>query len=260
MTSLGCDIGAIATKSVILTNGTLVAYDVTRNGGRLNLAAERSVQAVLSKTGISLNDIKYYGGTGWGERYISFAHSSESMINCLAKGAHWTAPSARTVVNIGGLSTTIVRISGEGGRVLEYRTNDRCASGTGFFLEMAAHALELEVEELSQVSFAAKDRAHISAQCAVFGESEIVTHVNDGVDPANIVAGITYSVGASVASMVNRLGVQREIVVTGGVAKNVGVIKALEEKLGVETLRIQVDSQIIGAVGAALLAQERGQG
>jgi activator of 2-hydroxyglutaryl-CoA dehydratase len=125
---------------------------------------------------------------------------------------------------------------------------------------MAAHALELEVEELGQVSLSAKGRAHVSAQCAVFGESEIVSHVNDGVDPADIVAGITYSVGASVASMVKRLSLEKEIVVTGGVAKNAGVIKALEEKLGVETVSIQLDSQIIGAVGAALLAQERGQG
>ena len=110
------------------------------------------------------------------------------------------------------------------------------------------------------MSLSAKGRAHVSAQCAVFGESEIVTHVNDGVDPADIVAGITYSVGASVASMVKRLSLEREIVVTGGVAKNAGVIKALEEKLGVKTVSIQLDSQIIGAVGAALLAQERGQG
>ena len=260
MMSLGCDIGAIATKSVMLKNGTLVAHDITRNDGRLTQAAQQSAQNVLSKMGISLNEIEHRGGTGWGERYIPFAHSSESMISCLAKGAHWMVPATRTVVNIGGLSTTIVRISGEGGRVLEYRTNDRCASGTGFFLEMAAHALELEVEELGQVSLSAKGRAHVSAQCAVFGESEIVTHVNDGVDPADIVAGITYSVGASVASMVKRLSLEREIVVTGGVAKNAGVIKALEEKLGVETVSIQLDSQIIGAVGAALLAQERGQG
>lgn len=257
MISLGCDIGAIATKTVILEDGIVAAYDITPNESRMTEAVKRSVQNALSDTGTSLEKIKYRGGTGWGEKYIPFPHSTESMISCLAKGAHWIVPAARTVVDMGGLSTTIVRINRETGQVIEYVTNDRCASGTGFFLEMAAQALELKVGELGPVALSAKGHAHIGAQCAVFGESEIVTHVNDGMEPADIVAGITYSIGASVASMVGRLGVEKEIVVTGGVAKNVSVIKAMEEKLGVGVAKIQLDSQIIGAIGAALWAQER---
>lgn len=257
MISLGCDIGAIATKTVIVKDGSIAAYDITPNKGQLAQAAQHSVQRVLSHTGISLDEITHRAGTGWGEKYMPFSRTSESMISCLAKGAHWIEPAARTVVNIGGLSTTIVSINGERGQVIEYRTNDRCASGTGFFLELSAQALELKIEELGPISLSAKGRAHISAQCAVFGESEIVTHVNDGAEPADIVAGITYAIGASVASMVKRLSVEREIVVTGGVAKNEGVVKALEEKLGVETADVQLDSQIICALGAALLALER---
>jgi len=257
MISLGCDIGAIATKTVIFKDGSIAAYDITPNKGQLAQAAQHSVERVLSQTGISLDEITHRAGTGWGEKYIPFSRTCESMISCLAKGAHWIEPAARTVVNIGGLGATIVSINGERGKVIEYRTNDRCASGTGFFLELAAQALELEVEELGPVSLSAKGRAHISAQCAVFGESEIVTHVNDGAEPADIAAGITYSIGASVASMVKRLSVEKEIVVTGGVAKNKGVVKALEEKLGVETADVQLDSQVICALGAALLAIER---
>lgn len=257
MISIGCDVGAMATKTVIVKDGSIAAYNITPNKDQLTQAAQHSVQRALSHIGISLNEITYRAGTGQGEKYIPFSHTSVSMISCLAKGVHWAEPAARTVVDIGGLSTTVVSINRESGQVMEYRANDRCASGTGFFLELSAQALELKVEELGQISLSAKGRAYIGAQCAVFGESEIVTHVNDGVEPADIAAGTTYAIGASVASMVKRLGTEREIVVTGGVAKNEGVIKALEEKLGVETVDIQLDSQIICALGAALLALER---
>jgi len=256
MISLGCDIGALATKTVIFMDGVLAAYDIMPNEGRLSRIAEVSVKKVLSETGLSLNEIENRVGTGWGRRYIPFPHVSETMIRCLARGAHWMVPESKTVVNIGGLSTTVVSIRGEGGRVIEYRTNDRCASGTGFFLEMAAQALELTVEELGSIALSAKRRAHISAQCAVFGESEIVTHVNDGTDPAEIIAGIVYSIGANVASMARRLSLEREVVVTGGVAKNEGIMKALEEHLGFQAARVRLDPQIAGAVGAALLALE----
>ncbi len=257
MISLGCDIGAITTKTVILNQRKVEAVDITLNEGRLREAFQRSLQNVLSDSRVSLDQITHRGGTGWGERYMSIPHSTESMISCLAKGTHWLLPSTRTIINIGGLGTTVINIQADEGKVIEYRSNDRCASGTGFFLDMAAQALEITVEEFGSVALAANGRAHISAQCAVFGESEIVTHVNDGIDPSEIAAGITYAIGGSVASMARRLSVEPDIVVTGGVAKNVGVIKAIEEKLGVETAAIQLDSQIIGALGAALRAQER---
>ena len=257
MISLGCDIGAIATKTVILKDGRITAFDITLNEGKLAEAARRSVLNVLTRAGLALEEIRYFGGTGWGERYIPFPHSVESAISCLAKGAYWSVPTVRTVVDIGGLSTTTINVDGGNGKAREYRTNDRCASGTGFYLDLAAQALELKVEDLGPVSFSAGGRARISAQCAVFGESEIVTHVNEGTEPADIAAGIVYSIGASVATMVLRLGAEREIVVTGGVAKNAAVIKTLEEKLGIETAKLELDAQIVGAVGAALNARAR---
>jgi predicted CoA-substrate-specific enzyme activase len=253
MISLGCDVGAIATKTVIIQDGAIAAYDVTLNEGRMKEAAQQSLQRVLSETGLTMEGIPHRGGTGWGEKYISFEHTSESMIRCLAKGAHWAVQDTRTVINIGGLSSTIISVHPDSGRVIEYRTNDRCASGTGFFLEMAAQALEVKVEDLGPISLSARKRARVSAQCAVFAESEIVTHVNDGIDPAEIVAGITYSIGASLATMARRLSLEKEVVVTGGVAKNTGVVKALEEKIGMSTASMELDPQLTGAVGAALL-------
>ena len=151
MLSLGCDLGAIATKTVLINNGKIESYDVTLNQGRMREAAQRSLDHVLTESGLSLDEIVHRGGTGWGERYIPFEHSSESMIRCLAKGAHWMERESRTVLNIGGLSSTIISMNPDGAQVIEYRTNDRCASGTGFFLELAAQALELKVEELGHV-------------------------------------------------------------------------------------------------------------
>jgi len=141
--------------------------------------------------------------------------------------------------------------------VLEYRTNDRCAAGTGFFLDLAAQALELTVEELGPISLSANGRAQIGSQCAVFRESEIVTHMNEGVEVADIAAGISHSLGRSVATMVKRLGIEPEIVLSGGVAKNIGVVKAIEENLGVTVRAVDTDSQLIGAIGAALSAAQR---
>jgi predicted CoA-substrate-specific enzyme activase len=221
-------------------------------------AAQRSFENALATAGIAPDEIERTGGTGWGERYIPFAHTTESMISCLAGGANWMVAGARTVVDMGGLSSTIVNIDPDReGKVIEYRRNDRCASGTGFFLEMAAHALEFNVEDLGRVAMAAEGRVHISAQCAVFGESEIVTHVNDGADPAHIVAGITYAIGASMVSMANRLSLEKEIVLTGGVAKNAGVVSAFEEKTGAGTGKTTCDPQLAGAVGAALQAARK---
>jgi predicted CoA-substrate-specific enzyme activase len=253
MISLGCDLGAITAKTVVMEDGAVAASDVTLNQGRMKEAARQSLHRVLGETGLGLEDISHRGGTGWGQKYIPFEHTTESMIRCLASGARWAVPDTRTVINIGGLTSTIINIHPDTGRVIEYRTNDRCASGTGFFLEMAAQALEVEVKDLGAISLSAKNRAPVSAQCAVFGESEIITHVNNGIDPSEIVAGITYSVGASLASMARRLNLEKEVVVTGGVAKNMGVVRALEEKIGMPTAPMELDPQLTGAVGAALL-------
>jgi predicted CoA-substrate-specific enzyme activase len=247
----GCDVGALATKTVILKDGSLIGWDITPHEGRLGKVAEASLARVLKTTGLRQEEISAWGGTGWGRKYIPYPHCQESQINCLARGARRLWPSVRTVVDIGGLTTTVIHLKEQGG-VLEYRTNDRCASGTGFFLELAAQALELPLDEWDLTASQAKARAHIGAQCAVFGESEIISHVNDGVEPAEIVAGITYAVGLGSATMVRRLGIAPDILITGGVAKIQSVIRSLEENLGIGTCRPACDPQIVAAIGAAL--------
>lgn len=255
MISLGCDAGAITTKTAIIRDGFLLATDVTPNDGKPKEAVQASVEKVISRAGIAPEAIRAWAGTGSGEKYIGFPHFGKSLIACLARAANWALPSARTLVDIGGLTSTCISLN-EMGRPMEYRTSDRCASGTGFFLELAAQALELRLEELSSVAAAATGRARISAQCAVFGESEIVTHVNDGVDAADIMAGISYSIGSGLATIVRRLGVQPDVVATGGVAKVASVVKGLGELLGLEVHRPEWDPQLGAAIGAALCAAD----
>jgi (R)-2-hydroxyacyl-CoA dehydratese activating ATPase len=251
MIVLGCDVGALATKTVILNDGSLLGWDITPNEGRLGHVAEKSLARVLKATGLDQEEISSWNGTGWGKKYIPYPHRAESLINCLARGARWVHPSVRTVVDIGGLTTTVIHLKEQGG-ILEYRNNDRCASGTGFFIELAAQALELSLDELDPTAGRAKKRAHIGAQCAVFGESEIISHVNDGVEPPEIVAGLTYAVGLGAATMVRRLGIVPDILMTGGVAKFQSVIRSLEENLKTETCLGDCDPQIVVAIGAAL--------
>lgn len=251
MNVLGCDLGALATKTVIISDNALIAYDITPNRGRLGEAVEHSLNSVLSQAKMSLSDMQWCGGTGWGQKYITFPHVPQTSITCLARGAQWARAGARTVIDIGGLSTTIVNVNSQG-KVLEYRTNDRCASGTGFYLEIAAQALELSIEEMGQVALSATGRAFISGQCAVFGESEIVTHINDGSSVPDIAAGISYSIASGVGTMARRLGVESELVVCGGVAKHEGVTASLLEILEMEAAELEVDPQILSALGAAL--------
>jgi predicted CoA-substrate-specific enzyme activase len=255
MISLGCDVGTIATKTAILKDGVLLGSCVIPNEGKARQAVRASVDKALSMAGVPAEAIQAWGGTGSGEKYIPFPCRGKGLISCLGRAANWALPSARTLVDIGGLSSTCINLN-EAGRAMEYRTSDRCASGTGFFLELAAQALELRMEELSSVAAAAAGRARISAQCAVFGESEIVTHVNDGVDAEDIMAGISHSIGSGLATMVRRLGVQPDILATGGVAKMESVLQSLGELLGVEVKRPEWDPQLAAAIGAALCAAE----
>lgn len=256
MLALGCDLGALATKTVLLEDGQLRAYDVTWNQGRLADAAERSLARVLEAVGLDLASIPIRGGTGWGEKYIRYPHRKETLINCLSAGTYWHRPGVRTVVDLGGLSTTVISLD-DRGRVLEYRNNDRCASGTGFFLELVAQALELELNDLDQVVTGATGRAHIGAQCAVFGESEIVSHINAGVEPPEILAGVAQAIGTGTATTVRRLGAVAEVLATGGVSKLSRVVTVLSAELGLEIVRPAIDSQLLVAAGAALCAMRR---
>jgi predicted CoA-substrate-specific enzyme activase len=215
------------------------------------------MDAVLGEAGLSsIEDLEYIVGTGYGRLKVPFANENISEITCHARGAHWLTPTVRTVIDIGGQDCKVMSMDDKG-KVLEFVMNDRCAAGTGRFFEAMARVLDLGLEGLSELSLEGKNPAPITSQCSVFAESEVVTLVNEGAELADIVAGLHASIASRLNSMVRKVGLVEDVALTGGCAKNAGLAKALEEKLGVSVTKLPKDPQIAGAIGAALLAREK---
>jgi (R)-2-hydroxyacyl-CoA dehydratese activating ATPase len=253
----GLDIGSATGKAVVLADGEIVASHVVQSSANPRKTADLVMDKAIAEAGLaSVDDLGYIVSTGYGRLRIPYANENVSEITCHAKGAHWMAPSVRTVVDIGGQDCKVISISAEG-RVLEFAMNDRCAAGTGRFFEGMARALCCGLEGISAPENQGSEPCTISHQCTVFAESEVVTLVNEGTDLKDIIAGINRSVASRLSSMARRVGLVPEVALTGGCSKNQGLAKALEAKLGVEVLTLRYDPQIAGAVGAALFANEK---
>jgi predicted CoA-substrate-specific enzyme activase len=192
--------------------------------------------------------------TGYGRETIGLSDASATEITCHAKGAHFLFPQARTVIDIGGQDSKVIRID-ERGNVVNFVMNDKCAAGTGRFLDMMAKTLELTLPEMSELGLAWKNEVTISSMCTVFAESEVVSLVADNTAPEDIIHGLNASVAGKTASLVKRLGGEPAYIMTGGVAQNKGVVKELSDKLGAE-VHVPQEAQLCGAIGAALLAFE----
>ena len=219
--------------------------------------ARLAINEVMQQVGLSsLEELDYVVGTGYGRLKIPFANDNISEITCHGVGAHWLCNSVRTIIDIGGQDLKVIGLDNNG-RVADFVMNDKCAAGTGRFLENQARVLGLTLEELAAVSLKATKPAVISSQCSVFAESEIITLLNEGAEIANIANGIHESIASRLVTMVRKVGARPDITVAGGCAKNVGLIAILEKRLGIRIVRLPEDPQVIGAVGAALLAAER---
>jgi predicted CoA-substrate-specific enzyme activase len=253
----GCDVGSATGKAVIMRNHEIVSYEIIPSTTKPEVTARTVMDMALKKAGLSsIAELDYIVGTGYGRLKVPFANENISEITCHAWGAQWLLPTVRTVVDIGGQDCKVMSL-GENGRVLEFVMNDRCAAGTGRFFEAMARALDCGLQGLSELALQGKNPATISSQCSVFAESEVITLVNEGVDLANIVAGLHASIASRLNSMVRKVGLVEDVVLTGGCAKNDGLAKALEDKLGVTVKKLPLDPQIAGAIGAALIAAER---
>ena len=253
----GCDIGSTTGKAVILKDGKMVAYSIVTSTTKPEVTAKIAMEQAMASVGLtSMEELDYIVGTGYGRLKVPFAKENISEITCHARGANWLCPTVRTVVDIGGQDCKVMSIDAKG-KVLEFVMNDRCAAGTGRFFEAMARALQVDLEGLSKLSLEGKDAAVISSQCSVFAESEVVTLVNEGRELADISAGIHNSVASRLSSMVRKVGLIEDVVLTGGCAKNAGLAKALENKLGVKVVHLPEDPQIAGALGAAIIAAER---
>lgn len=255
----GIDIGALTAKAVILDGGLVVAREVIPTGANARVIPYKVIEACLKEANLSLEDIAYIVATGYGRISVPFANKQVTEITCHARGAYSLVPSARAIIDIGGQDSKVIRL-GDQGRVTDFGMNDRCAAGSGRFLEVMAGALEVRLEDMGRLSLESENRIEISSTCTVFAETEVIAHVAAGRTKEDIIAGVHYSIATRVAGLfMSRIkGELRpgNIVMTGGVAHNIGVVKALEEKLRCEII-IPPDPQIIGALGAALIAKQQ---
>lgn len=252
MLTAGVDIGAASAKIVILRDGQVLVRIIQPTGHDVVQTADRVVEEALKQAGLSLGDLDHVIATGYGRDSVSVAREAISEIICHARGASWLIPGARTVIDIGGQDSKAIRVD-DRGNVTDFVMNDRCAAGTGRFLEVMARALNLEMEELGEISSMSEAPCAISSVCTVFAETEVVSLRAQRRTRQDIVAGIHRAIARRVSSMMAQMGHEEPVVFTGGVARNAGVRRALEQELGT-VIVVPPEPQITGALGAALLA------
>ena len=254
MYAVGIDIGSTSGEALILDGDHVLAWSIVDTGYNSRRAATQALEQALAQANLTRDQLGPIVATGYGRVAVEFADQQVTEITCYARGIHYLFPQVQTVVDIGGQDSKVVAI-GPGGRPLDFAMNDKCAAGTGRFLEVMARALQLELVELGPSALRARRAADISSTCTVFAESEVITLVAEGVDREEIVAGLCRSIARRVGAMARGVGVEPPVAFAGGVAKNVGVVRALQEALG-EQLIVPEQPQIVGALGAALLARD----
>jgi predicted CoA-substrate-specific enzyme activase len=253
MVFAGVDVGGQSVKIVILEDGkvTYARVVATEEGG--GSASERIMVEALNKLDLSREELSYVISTGLGSSTVTFANKQRAEQLCHAFGAYWLFDSARTVLDIGAGGMRAMRLNADG-KVVDFAVNSKCAAGTGAFLEAMTKIIHMPIEEMGAMAAGAKKKARVSSYCAVFAESEVISNIHKGVPKENIVAGIHEAVVDKSVELLNRVGINEDVVIIGGVAKNIGVIKGLESRIGLN-VKVPRDPQIVGALGAALTAQ-----
>jgi len=254
----GIDVGAATAKAVILENSVILGYSIRPTGHNVELATKKVTQEALGKAGlsISIDDINYVVSTGYARGSINFANETITEIICHARGANFVIPSTRFIIDMGGQDSKAIEVDPEG-NVTNFIMNDKCAAGTGRFLEVMAQVLEVEsVAEMGPLALQSKKPCNISSTCTVFAETEVVVLRAEGKDRKDLIAGVHKAAASRVAAIISNLTLRPDAVFTGGVAKNIGVRRFLEQEIGMRLL-VPDEPQIIGALGAALFAQTK---
>ena len=255
---VGIDVGTRMTRALLLDGQGCVHGRAEREtGARLEPAVEEALQELCERAGVQPDEILYIASTGYGRYRVPCRQVQITEITCHAVGALRLFPGTRTVLDIGAMNSRALRIA-DTGRVVAFRMNDRCASGAGRFLERVARSLELDLEQVGELSLHSRDPQPISSICAVLAESEVINHVTAGRPVEDILRGAHNSIAERLVALVRQVGAQPEITLTGGVTKNLGMVRALEERLRLP-LNVSPDSAYAGALGAALLARRRWQ-
>lgn len=255
----GIDIGSITTEALLFDKDKgIVGYTILQTGADSKKTAEMALEKVLAFPSKKPADVSYTIATGCGRKRADFAQQAITEITCIAKGVNYLFPEARTIIDIGGQDTKVIKVD-EKGRVVEFEMNDKCAAGTGRFIEVMAKALNVDLDKIGDISLQFKKELTISSICTVFAESEVISLVSEGEALEDILYGIHKAISDRTMGLITRLGgAQPDIIMTGGVAKNIGVVKALEKALNTQ-IKIYVEPQIVGALGAAMLALEKTQ-
>lgn len=252
---LGIDSGSTSTNAVILDRKmNILATHVVRTGAKTADSAERILTEILEKASLVKTDISLIVSTGYGRVSIPFADQNVTEISCHGKGAHFLNPDIRTILDIGGQDSKAIRLN-ERGDVIDFVMNDKCAAGTGRFLEMMARTLEIGIDELGPISLKWKDNIAISSMCSVFAESEVISLIALNREKADIAHGVHTAIAGKAMSLLKKVGLEQGFMMTGGVAKNPGVVTVLEELLHAR-LFIYEEPEIVGALGAALFGLE----
>lgn len=252
--TMGVDIGSTASKTVVLKNGKEIVSQAVINVGAGTSGPQRAIDSVLREAKLSIEDLDYIVSTGYGRNSFEFANKQISELSCHAKGVYFDNNKARTVIDIGGQDIKVLKLA-DSGRLLNFIMNDKCAAGTGRFLDVMSRVIEIPVDELGKKALESKNPCTISSTCTVFAESEVISQLARGVKTEDLIAGICKSVASRVASLAKRNGIEELVVMSGGVAKNIGVVKAMEAELG-KDIYISENSQLNGALGASLYAYE----
>jgi len=256
---LGVDIGSLTVKVVLMDSGQQMrSRGVTAAGYGGQQAAESLIKRLLGEAGIPAGDVAYTVVTGYGRVRFQTANEEVSEISCHARGAFHLNPALRTVIDIGGQDSKAMRLDSRG-RVIDFAMNDKCAAGTGRFLEVMAGALDVPVEELGRLALQSQEPVSISSTCTVFAESEAISHIARGATRQDVAAGLHQAIASRVLGLAARVGLEPEIALTGGVALNQGVVAALARACG-QQITVPPDPQTVGALGAALYALQKGRG
>ncbi len=250
----GIDLGSTMTKIAVLDeDGQVIASVVSHTGAEHRRLANRVMEEALVKTGLSIEDMSFIMATGYGRINVPFADRQITELTCHARGIASLFPNVSLAIDVGGQDAKGLKI--RNGKLVDFVMSDKCAAGTGRFLEVIADALGIKVEDLGSISLGSTQKVLVSSTCTVFAQQEVVNHLSGGVPLEDVVAGLHDAIASRVARMVRRLKVQPDVVFTGGVAKNTGVVRALEQSLGHKVF-VPEEPLLSGAIGAALVGKD----
>lgn len=252
---IGIDIGSRTAKGVLFNGKLIIGNAVCDTGIQPGQSGQIIFNRLLEATGVMKEKIKKIVGTGYGRVSLDIADKTVTELSCHAKGAHYICPTVRTVIDVGGQDSKVIHVNSNG-RIKDFAMNDKCAAGTGRFLEIAAKALEMDLLDFSNIRPDSKNSCTVNNMCAVFAETEIISLLAKEIPVERIASGINISFAQRIASLTKRLGVYNDILFVGGVAKNQALKQSVAEALKIKFVSFDTDPQLMGALGAAIYASE----